>query len=382
MKQTNLPCLRIQHDWNLSFKDFSPIWISCEFKEKKIYEEFKFKDEKLMDSKIFKAINIKENKSEIEIQTENIKQKFKTPKLSSKYEKSIECIDVSQTDENIGIFGSTYGSLNLFDTETLEVVKELKGHVGDILCCKILPSGKVGISGSSDTQIHIWRLEDGLKAATFKGHEEGVLSLAMIEKGRNFVSSSRDGLVKLWDCSTQQCITNLYNGGMGSINQVSVEKNEDFVKDSKSLDDREFGTEHYLTTFVSENGGFKVIDIRSRCEIFSMKFKESLQSCSSFDLNVFLGSFTGELYHLDLRNTKNIEQFKRDSSSIHSIKPKNNSMVWTSSNDGSLLLWDLKNKEIVIDLVGSNFDPLYDFSIRKNEVFSCCRDGFIRKYFV
>ena len=89
------------------------------------------------------------------------------------------------------------------------------------------------------------------------------------------------------------------------------------------MDDREFGTEHYFATFVSENGGLKIIDIRSRSEIFSMKFKESLQSCNSFDLNVFIGSCTGELYNFDLRNTKNIEKFKRDSSSILKIIPKN-----------------------------------------------------------
>ena len=34
MNETILPCMRIQHDWNLSFKDYSPIWISYEFKGK------------------------------------------------------------------------------------------------------------------------------------------------------------------------------------------------------------------------------------------------------------------------------------------------------------------------------------------------------------
>ena len=55
-------------------------------------------------------------------------------------------------------------------------------------------------------------------------------------------------------------------------------------------------------------------------------------------------------------------------------------MIWTSSNDGSCLSWDLKNNQIVKDLIGSNFDPLYQFSISNDQLYSCCRDGYIRKY--
>jgi hypothetical protein len=36
MKPNIIPCLRVQHDWNLSFKDFTPIWISYEHQGRSI----------------------------------------------------------------------------------------------------------------------------------------------------------------------------------------------------------------------------------------------------------------------------------------------------------------------------------------------------------
>jgi hypothetical protein len=56
MKPNIIPSLRVQHDWNLSFKDFTPIWISF---EEKIFEELTFKDEILQNSKNFNISNLK-----------------------------------------------------------------------------------------------------------------------------------------------------------------------------------------------------------------------------------------------------------------------------------------------------------------------------------
>jgi hypothetical protein len=59
MKPNIIPSLRVQHDWNLSFKDFTPIWISFEENEEKIFEELSFKDEILQNSKNFNILNLK-----------------------------------------------------------------------------------------------------------------------------------------------------------------------------------------------------------------------------------------------------------------------------------------------------------------------------------
>jgi WD40 repeat protein len=136
-------------------------------------------------------------------------------------------------------------------------------------------------------------------------------------------ASSRDGTIKLWDCSTQQCISNLVDGGLGSINQISTEKNQDLGSTTKTTDEREYGTDYHLVSFVSESGTFKVLDVRSRKEIISMKFKDPLESCSLTDSNVFLGSNSGDLYRMDLRNTKEVDYFKRDSSPILKMIPLN-----------------------------------------------------------
>ena len=55
-------------------------------------------------------------------------------------------------------------------SDKFEVLRNLNGHVGDILNCKFYPSGQVVLSCGSDYQLKIWNLLDGSCAASLKGH--------------------------------------------------------------------------------------------------------------------------------------------------------------------------------------------------------------------
>ena len=51
--------------------------------------------------------------------------------------------------------------------------RELKGHVGDVYCCKFFPSGVVVLSVGADMQVKIWSAETGKEAANIIGHRGG-----------------------------------------------------------------------------------------------------------------------------------------------------------------------------------------------------------------
>jgi hypothetical protein len=56
----------------------------------------------------------------------------------------------------------------------------------------------------------------------------------------------------------------------------------------------------------------------------------------------------------------------------------NNSIL----GDGLAYLWDAKENTLVVDLVGSEFDPIYSVKSGRAATFTAARDGKIRKYHI
>ena len=93
------------------------------------------------------------------------------------------------------------------------------------------------------------------------------------------------------------------------------------------------------------------------------ELRSSILSISSFRQNESLIASTG-LLNLELMTRISI--FKFD--------------YFDSKGDGSCFVMDLKNPRSVVDLTGPNCDPVYKVVSNDTHVFTCCRDGFIRKY--
>jgi len=228
--------------------------------------------------------------------------------------------------------------------------------VGDINDVKFLPSKQVCMSASSDCMIKVWRIEDALCALTLKGHGGGVLSFDLIDRGKQFISSSRDGSIRLWDCSQGKSISCIVEKTT-SMNQCSLEK--------------------VIAVGVSEDGGCYLIDWENKKVIFQFIHNNPLRSCHLDNGIVSLGSSTGELITFDTRKPEDHLIRKRISpSAILAIQPNS----WTSQQDGSVLHWT--DSSIDMDLTGSNFDPVYDFHVGHDAIYTICRDQRLRKYLI
>jgi proteasomal ATPase-associated factor 1 len=285
---------------------------------------------------------------------------------------------------NLGITGSYNGRLRVWDANNGTLRRDLQGHVGDIYVCRILPSGKVAMSGGGDLQIKIWNIADEECAVTLKGHRAGITSIDFIDRGRNFISSSRDGAVLLWDCASQSIITELRSAGVSSVNQVSVAKNNQFASSGALLDSREYSVEGHIVAFVSDNGSLIALDIRSRKPIFSFTSSSGLECCK-FLLNgnvIIAGSQNGCLLKSDLRMNATPEYIKISRVTVKSMAVHNNESLWCTTADGSCMLWNCTKNEIVYDLSGSDYDPLFSVCAYNKNVYTGCRDGCVRKYIV
>lgn len=68
-------------------------------------------------------------------------------------------------------------------------------------------------------------------------------------------------------------------------------------------------------------------------------------------------------------------------SSILSIQKIGNRHGFIASTaDGSCFTWHFDENNLVIELTGSDCDPVYKIAFNQTHLFTCCRDGFIRKY--
>jgi WD40 repeat protein len=58
------------------------------------------------------------------------------------------------------------------------------------------------VSGSDDNTIKLWNVETGQEIRTLKGHDNSVSSVNFSPDGKTLVSGSADNTIKLWNLGT------------------------------------------------------------------------------------------------------------------------------------------------------------------------------------
>ena len=65
--------------------------------------------------------------------------------------------------------------------------------------CAISPDGRWALSGAYDGSVRLWDLESGQQIRQLKGHSDWVVSLAFAPGGERALTGSKDGLLIYWD---------------------------------------------------------------------------------------------------------------------------------------------------------------------------------------
>lgn len=89
----------------------------------------------------------------------------------------------------------------IWDAETGDLLKALKGHAVRVQSAVYSPDGKTIVSGGEDNTIRIWNAETGALLKTLEGHTRGVQSAAYSPDGKTIMSVGGDDTVLLWDVS-------------------------------------------------------------------------------------------------------------------------------------------------------------------------------------
>lgn len=97
-------------------------------------------------------------------------------------------------------------SIKLWDFESNQLERTLKGHTASITDVSFDMQGKHMASCSSDLTVKIWDLHEYVCIKTLNGHDHSVSSVQFLPAGDFLLSASRDKTIKLWEVVTGYCI--------------------------------------------------------------------------------------------------------------------------------------------------------------------------------
>jgi WD40 repeat protein len=102
-------------------------------------------------------------------------------------------------DGHLLLTGGDDGTLVVWNAQSGEEVRRLRGHSSMIQDAVFFPDGRRILSSSADKTMKLWNVEDGRLLRTFRGHSDRVFSVAISPDGQRALSASFDGTIRLWN---------------------------------------------------------------------------------------------------------------------------------------------------------------------------------------
>ena len=97
----------------------------------------------------------------------------------------------------------------LWDVQSLETFRTLKGHESQGFAVSYSSNGKFLATGASDKLVKVWNAATGKLVFTLKGHDSGIADVAFSPDSKLLATASGDRTVKLWDVATGEEISTL-----------------------------------------------------------------------------------------------------------------------------------------------------------------------------
>lgn len=109
----------------------------------------------------------------------------------------VTCLAVT-SDSKFVVSGSDDASVKVWNIETKNLERTIKGHRYPVQSVGISPDNKYVISSSEDATTKVWELATGRHVRTLEGHENTVFSVAIGAEG-NLIATGEKGKIFIWD---------------------------------------------------------------------------------------------------------------------------------------------------------------------------------------
>nr|XP_013798799.1 PREDICTED: proteasomal ATPase-associated factor 1 [Apteryx mantelli mantelli] len=210
----------------------------------------------------------------------------------------------------------------------------------------------------------------------------GILDTAIVDRGRNILSCSRDGTARLWDCGKSACLGVVADCGspINGIAAGTADNSLNLGAPEKAPSEREIGTEGKILLLAREDKKLQGVGLQSRQPVFLFVGSDAFNCCTFLSSTYFLaGTQDGNIYQLDMRNTNApIQVIHRSGAPVLSLLPYQDGFI-ASQGDGTCFVVQ-QDLDYVIDLTEADCDPVYKVASWEKQIYTCCRDGMVRRY--
>ena len=111
------------------------------------------------------------------------------------------------SNDHLAVVGLYFNSIEVWDIERGQRVRELKGHTSSVYALDISVDQKLLLSASLDGTARLWNLDLGGCVHGLQGHKGPVYSAVFSRNGRRALTGSGDRTMRrLWDLDTGRCV--------------------------------------------------------------------------------------------------------------------------------------------------------------------------------
>ncbi|OYQ61720.1 hypothetical protein B9G53_25910 [Pseudanabaena sp. SR411] len=231
-------------------------------------------------------------------------------------------------DSKILAGGNSERIIELWNLQTNQKLRTLKGHTGRVYDVNFSPDGKRLVSGSDDRKVIIWEVATGKILHALEGHQERIYTAIFSPDGKMIASSSGDRTIRLWNAETGKPIR--------TLSEKSWVYDVSFTPDSKVL------------TSGSKDGAIRLWNVETgkalktlvesgsavRSIVYSNDGKNIASAMEDHTVRLWDGG-TGQLK----------EVLTGHNGEVHTIAFSNNgNLLASGSADKTIRIWFLKNK--------------------------------------
>ncbi len=211
----------------------------------------------------------------------------------------------------------------------------LKGHTKWVNSVTVSADGKWAASGCDDHTIRIWNLQSGECKATLTGHADGIVQVKFAPDQATLFSCSFDGTIRIWDTRSEKCLRKLKDPSP-SVNCLT------FLSDEMLL----AGT---------YDGSIRVWNLKTHQRKTTFKLHDSGLSDIAVHVPAGIGLSVAndDIAVWKIHDGTHFETLKGHSAFVRSLQITPDGLTAiSSSDDGTIKLWDLKTYSCVGTLEG------------------------------
>ncbi|OMJ96049.1 hypothetical protein SteCoe_431 [Stentor coeruleus] len=239
-------------------------------------------------------------------------------------------------DENYLISSSNDLTIKIWNLATKKEEVSIIAHEKSVHSISLSKDNKYLISGSLDSTIKVWDFPSRQALFTLTGHEKAVNSAVIHPDGKTIVSGSSDQTIKIWDFDSKSLSGTIQSVSM--VLKVMIYEIENFVLASHS------------------NGLIAAFNLKTQLQEFVLESIDSNLSAIILRANneqIYSCSDTGKILLWDLPSRSLVYELKKSEGGATCLALSVGLGILASAHEGNYIkVWDLTRKKAVSIFTG------------------------------